>query len=130
MIIVDPDDVVVLMGGLSWSANSRLTRMYPAGVGAGYFLQVAAVVENRPQHAVGEAVVIFLQVVLERSIKDVGYVLEFDRIRLGVGLVSDLAAPAEPQAIAVLEGGLHGDSQAASAVAPTPVPALRRGWKR
>ena len=49
-----------------------------AGVRARVFLQVDPVVKDRPQHAVGEAVVIFLKVVRRQIDQDVGDLVDLD----------------------------------------------------
>ena len=66
MIIVHPDDVVVPEQRAQTIGEHAIDPHIAAGVGAGIFLQVDAVVKDRPQHAVGEAVVIFLDVVFRQ----------------------------------------------------------------
>ena len=71
MIVVHPDDIVVLEQRAQAIGEHAIDAHVAAGVGAGIFLQVDAVVKDRPQHAVGEAVVIFLDVVLRQIDQDV-----------------------------------------------------------
>ena len=64
MIVVHPDDVVLLEQRAQAVGEHAIDPHVAAGVGARILLQVDPVVKDRPQHAVGEAVVIFLDVVL------------------------------------------------------------------
>ena len=59
--------------------------------------------KNGPQHAVGEAVVIFLNVGLRQIDQDVGHLVDVHGPRFAGLLVGDLAAPAKPQAISIFE---------------------------
>ena len=62
MIVVHPDDIVLLDDLIELIGERLLTRMIAALVGARIFLQIDAIMQHRPQHAIGEAVVIFLVV--------------------------------------------------------------------
>ena len=69
------------------------------GVGAGIFLQINAIMEDRPEHAVGQAVVVFLIIDGREIDQRVRYLVHLDRLRLRGRLVVDLAAPAKPESV-------------------------------
>ena len=80
--------------------------------------------KNGPQHAVGEAVVIFLNVGLRQIDQDVGHLVDVHGPRFAGLLVGDLAAPAKPQAISIFERSHRhsaGEWGAAGSGTATPV---------
>ncbi len=107
MIIVHPDDVVFPEQRAQAVGEHAVDADIAAGVSAGIFLQIDPVVKDRPQHAVGEAVVIFLNVVLRQIDEDIGHLVDIDDLRLPVRLLRDLAAPPEPHSVAIFERCLH-----------------------
>ena len=107
MIIVHPDNVVLPEQRAQAVGEHAVDADVAAGVGAGVLLQIDPVVKDRPQHAVGEAVVIFLNVVLRQIDEDIGHLVDVDDLRLPVRLLRDLAAPAEPHSVAIFERSLH-----------------------
>ena len=82
-------------------------------VDAAVALEVAAVevyersaeMEERPEHPVGEAVVVLLEILLLQVERGVGDVADRLDLRRGGGLRRGLAAPAEPDAARLIEGG-------------------------
>ena len=87
MIVVHPDDVVLVEQRAQSIGEHAVDAHVAAGVGARVFLQVDPVVKDRPQHAVGEAVVIFLDVVFRQIDQDVGDLVDLDDVRLAVRLL-------------------------------------------
>ena len=106
VIIVHPDDVILPEQRAQTVGEHAVDPDIAAGVGAGVFLQIDPVVKDRPQDAIGEAVVIFLNVVLRQINEDIGDLVDIDDLRLPVRLLGDLAAPAEPHSVAILERSL------------------------
>ena len=69
MIVVHPDRLVMAAGNsCNWSANMLVDAQIARQVAAGEFRQIEPVMQDRPQHPVGEAVVIFLIIRLDRSV--------------------------------------------------------------
>ncbi len=110
MVVVDPYDIVLPEQRAQTIGEHAIDPQVAAGVGAGIFLQVDAVVKDRPEHAVGEAVVIFLDVVLRQVDEHIIDLVDLDRLRFaGRLLLRHLAAPAEPHAAAIFERRLDRD---------------------
>ena len=107
MIIVHPYDVIFPEQCAQAVGEQAVDADVAAGVSAGVLLQIDAVVEDRPQHAVGEAVVVFLDVVLRQINEDIGHLVDIDDLRFPIRLLGDLAAPAEPHSVAIFERSLH-----------------------
>ena len=114
MVVVHPDDVVLLEERAQAVGEHPIDPHVATGVHARVLLQVDPVVKDGPQHAVGEAVVIFLDVVCRQIDEDVSDPVDLDYVRLAWGWVRDLAAPAEPHSVAIFQRGLHRDRHSAS----------------
>ena len=116
VIVVHPDQVVGLDDPLELG-REMIVHPHVAGEVAPRELgEVEAEVEDRPQHAIGEAVVIFL-VVLDREIgHDVGDVLLHHRVSFDLRLCDRLAAPTEPDAAVTFQCGPQRDFEATGAV--------------
>src|SRR5262249_20707653 len=65
--------------------------------------EVEPIMQNRPQHPIGEPVIVFLIVMLSQIGDDVFDVLMFDGPRSELVSHSDFAAPSEPHAAVVLQ---------------------------
>ena len=115
VIVVHPDDVVVLDDRVELFGEQAVDAHVAALVGARIFLQVDPVVQDRPQHPVGEAVVVFLIVGLGEIDHGVFDPAAFEAARRRLA-VADVAAPAEPDADAIAQRGLDGDRQPAREV--------------
>ena len=107
VIIVHPDDVVLVDQRAQVIRKQAVDAHVAARVSARIFLQVDAVVENGPEHAVGETVAIFLDVVVRQFDLDIGHIVDFESSRLAGRLVGHLAAPAKPHAVLILEHSFH-----------------------
>ena len=68
-------------------------------IAAGEFREVEPVMQDRPQHPVGEAVVIFLVVGARQIGGDVGDAAVLDLAHRNLALGGDASAPAEPDAV-------------------------------
>ena len=113
VIVVHPDDVVVLDDRVELIGEQAVDAHVAALVGARIFLQVDPIVQDRPQHPVGEAVVIFLVVGLGEVDDGVFDPAASEAARRRRLAVADVAAPAEPDADAIAQRGLDGDRQPA-----------------
>ena len=107
VIIVHPDDVVLVQQRAQVIRIEVVHADVAARVSAGVLLQVNAVVENRPEHAIGEPVAIFLNVVVRQVDLDMGDFVEIEGSRLANWLVGHLAAPAKPHAVLIFERSFH-----------------------
>ena len=72
MIVVHPDDVVGLQQIVQLIRKMRVDAPIAAEIAARKLREVEAIVQNRPQHPIGEAVVIFLIVGLDEVGHDIG----------------------------------------------------------
>ena len=100
VIVVHPDDVVGPQQ-LVELAREMLVDAHVAGqIAAREFREIEPVMQDRPQHAVGEAVVVFVVVLGAEIGHDIVDVVMMDRVGLDrIALAGDLAAPAEPHAL-------------------------------
>src|SRR6266542_695176 len=83
-----------------------------AEIAAGKFSEIEPIVQNWPEHAISEAVVIFLIVGFAEIGDDVGHVATLNRPGRHVSLGRNGPAPAEPETAVVLEQGSNSDHQA------------------
>ncbi len=97
MIIMHPDHVVGPEQLLQMSGEEFIDAKIAAEIAAREFGQVEPVMQDRPQHAVGEAVVKFLVIVLAQIDGGVGDVVGLDDLGGLRIVVRDTPAPAEPK---------------------------------
>src|ERR1017187_376342 len=98
MIVVHPHHVVRPQQFFQIAGEEFIVPEIAAEIAAGEFGEVEPVMQDRPQHTVGEAVVEFLVVVLAQTDGDVGDVVVLDRLgRLRI-VFGNASAPAEPAA--------------------------------
>ena len=93
--------------------ESAVDAQVSARVRTRIFLKVDAVVKNGPQHTVGQAVVVFLKIVVRQIDQHIGQIVDLDGRGLSGWLLSYFAAPAEPEPIAIFERGFHRHRHAA-----------------
>ena len=98
MIVVHPDDVVLVEQRAQAVGEHAIDAHVAAGVRARVFLQVDPVVKDGPQHAVGEAVVIFLDVVCRQIDENVSDLVDVDCLRLA-SAGSSATLPLQPNHI-------------------------------
>ena len=84
-------------------------------VAAGEFGEIDTIVQDRPQHAVGEAIVVFLEVLLGEIGDDVFDLVAHGLVRLDLGARHDSSAPAKPDSRHAFERRLDGDFEPAGA---------------
>ena len=118
VIVVHPDEVVGPQQ-LVELVGEMLVDAHVAGeIAAREFGLIEAIVQDRPQHPVGEAVVVFPVVVGAEAGHHVVDIVVMDRRGLGrLALARDLAAPAEPDALPVTQRRLDGHLEAAGPAA-------------
>ena len=113
VVVVHPDQVVVAQIGIKLLGEQLVDLAVghvPVAIEA---RQVEAVVEQRPQRAVGEAAVVALEGArreVEGDVGDVAGAKDFWHRRGGLGLLS---APAEPDAAGLAQGGEDADREPA-----------------
>src|SRR3546814_4530542 len=109
VVVMHPDGVGFLQEGLQAVGEERVDALV-AGPGAlGELGKVEPVVKQRPERRVGEADVVLVVVPLGEIDGGVGDLAGFGDGRLAIVVRRDLAAPAEPGAAALPEGGAHRD---------------------
>src|SRR5215472_2067077 len=79
----------------------------------GEFRAIELIVQDRPQYAIGESVVVFLVILLGEIAHDVSNVVALDRARALLGSRRDASAPAKPRPLHALEGSLDRDLEPA-----------------
>ena len=107
MIIVHPDDVVLVDQFAQVIRKQAVDAYVAARVGARICLQVDPVMENGPEHAIGESGAIFLDVVVRQFDLDIGRFVDFQSSRFIGRLIGRFAAPAKPNAVLILEHSFH-----------------------
>ena len=120
VIVMNPDEVVGF-DDLFELGREMIVHPHISGEIAPCELrEVQPEMQDRPQHPVGEAVVVFLVVVLGQIGDHVGDVLVADRVRLDIRARHGLAAPAEPDAAVALQSRAQSDFEAAGALGAVP----------
>ncbi|MCY1420490.1 hypothetical protein D9M71_361120 [compost metagenome] len=110
VVVVHPEDVVRLQQRAQAFGEELVDAQVAAEVRLVELREVQPVMQDRPQHAVGEAVVVLLEVVRTHVGEDVPHVAALDggeRRRL----LLHLAAPAEPEPAALAHGRFHRDGE-------------------
>ena len=113
MIVMHPHEVVRLEDIVELRGEMRVDPPIPAQIAARELGEIEPVVQNGPEHAIGEAAVVLLIVGFSEIGHDVGDVTARDRLGDGILLARDAATPAEPDAGPALEQGTHRDRQTA-----------------
>ncbi|MNZ96173.1 hypothetical protein D3C78_1153550 [compost metagenome] len=106
VVVVDPEDVVGFEERAEAFGEEFVDPLVAAEIGLVELGEIDPVVQDRPQHAVGEAVVVLLEILRAHVGQHVLHLPALD----GGGLrriLGHLPAPAEPQPIALLHGGFH-----------------------
>src|SRR4051812_43448643 len=117
-----PDEIVGTHDFIEFGRKVLVDPHIARQVATREFGEIEAIMQHRPEHAVGKAVVIFLVVLGPEAGHDVVDVLVPDSAGLEcLSLASDLAAPAEPKSLAVTQCGLDGHFEAAGTSAGLPV---------
>jgi hypothetical protein len=103
VIVVHPDDIVGLQQIMQLVGKVRVDTPVAAEIAARKFREIEPVVQDRPKHLVGKAVVIFLVVGIDEIGHDVGHLALVNGPRGDIVLGCNGPAPAEPQAATPLE---------------------------
>src|SRR5262249_23649023 len=69
--------------------------------------EIEPIVQDRPQHPVGETVVVFLEIRAVQIRSNVSHAAAFDGMNVFVAALSKLTAPAEPDAAVALDERAH-----------------------
>ena len=77
VVIVHPDDVVLVHQRAQVVRIQLIYAHVPARLGTGVLLEVDPAVENRPEHAIGEPVAIFLNVALRQVDLGIGHFVDW-----------------------------------------------------
>ena len=113
VVIVNPDDVVGPQHAGQLAGEIRVDAPI-AGVGPAVEVdEIDAVMEERPERGVGEAVVVLLVVAFAEVHGGAAEPSALGHAHGLVGSGGDLAAPAEPDAPGAPQSGEHGDGQTA-----------------
>src|ERR1700688_1882026 len=105
MIVMHPHHVVGLEKLLQIAGEKFIHPIITAEIAAREFGEIEPVMQYRPQHAIGKAVVEFLVIVLAQTDSDVGNVVALDGLgRLRI-VIRNASAPAEPDAAAPSQRG-------------------------
>ena len=116
VVVVDPDQVILGDDLFEFGGEMIVDAEIAAEIAPGEFRQIETIMQDRPQHAVGEAVVVFLVVVFGKVGDDILDVFVFDGLGFQFVSFGDLAAPAEPDAAVFLERRPQRDFKPASAL--------------
>ena len=115
VVVVDPDQIVFLDDLLELGGEVLVDAKVAAQIAAREFRKVEPVVQDRPQHAIGETVVIFLKIVAREVGDDIFDVLVLDGSRFPLA-GGDFAAPAQPDAAILLQSRPQSDLKSAGAL--------------
>ena len=113
MVIVGPDHVVGAQQAGQLAGEFRVDAPIAGVISAVEIDQIDAVMEQRPERRVGEAVVILLVVAFAEIHGGAGKPSALGQLHGLAGNVDDLAAPAEPDTPGTSQRGKHGDGQTA-----------------
>ncbi|MNC22518.1 hypothetical protein D3C75_705200 [compost metagenome] len=106
VVVVHPENVVRCEERTQALGKELVDPLVTTEIGLAELRQIDPVVQDRPQHPVGEAVVVLIEVARAHVGQDVLQVPTID----GRGwwrLIGHLPAPAKPEALALLHGGMH-----------------------
>ena len=103
VIVVDPDEFVSRDDFFEFGREMIVDAEISAEVTARKLGEVQPIMQNRPQHPIGETVIVLLIIVFGEVGNDVLDVLVFDRSRPQLFPRPDLSAPSEPDAAIVLQ---------------------------
>jgi len=103
VIVVDPDQIVIRDDFLEFGRKVIVDPEISAEVPPRKLGEVQPIMQDRPQHPIGETVIVFLKLVFSQVGDDVFDVLVLDGSRSELVLRSDFPAPAKPHASVVLQ---------------------------
>src|SRR5262249_25855857 len=103
VIVVNPDQVIFLEDLFEFGGEMIVDPEIATEVAARKLRQVQPVMENRPQHPIGEAVIILLIIMFRQVGDNVLDVLVFEGSRPQLVLGANLSAPPDPNSAVVLQ---------------------------
>src|SRR5712692_4918249 len=103
MIIMDPDQIVMRDDFFEFGRKVIIDAEISAEVAPRKLGEVQPIMQNRPQHPIGEPVIVFLIIMFSQVGDDVFDVLVLDGSRSQLLSRSDFSAPSEPHASVVLQ---------------------------
>jgi len=116
VIVVHPDQVVLPDYFFELGREMIIDPEISAEIPTRELSEIKPVMQNRPQHTVGEAVVIFLVVVVGQVGDGIFDVLVLDGMRFQLACCRDPAAPAKPDAAVPLKRRPQRDFEPACAL--------------
>ncbi len=108
MIVVDPDHIIRLDHRQKMICKQAIDPEISGHVLARVIDQIQTIVTKRPEHAVGEACIIFINILLveiEQRVANGSHIADRQFLHLAIG--KGLAGPPEPYASAFAERGLQ-----------------------
>ena len=114
MIVVHPYDVVGFQQCFEVTGEILVYPEIAAEIASREFGEIEPIMQDRPQHTVGKAVVEFLVVILAKIDSGIGNVFVRDGLHGPRHIFGNASAPAEPQAAVPLERRPNRDFEPAS----------------
>ncbi len=103
MIVVHPHDVVGPQQGFKMTGKILVDAKIAAEIAAREFGEIESIVQDRPQHTIGEAVVEFLVIGLAQINSGIGNIIVRNGLHITGHIFGNAPAPAEPQAAVPLK---------------------------
>src|SRR5215475_9762715 len=103
VIVMDPDQIIILDNFFELRREMSIDSEIAAEIPKCEFGEIQPIMQNRPQDAIGKAVVIFLIVVFRQICDNKFDIFVFEGARSQLVSRSDFAAPSEPDAAIMLE---------------------------
>jgi hypothetical protein len=116
MIVVDPDQVIGLDDLFELGREMFVHAHISAEIPTREVGEIKPEMQDRPQDPIGEAVVVFLVVVLGEVGDHISNFFVRDRVQFDVRGRHDIAAPAEPHSPVTLQRRAQGDFEATGAL--------------
>lgn len=113
MVIMNPDDVVGPKKLVQFRGKALVDPHIAAEVAAGEFRQVQPVMQDRPEHAVGISIVVFLKIFLGEVGQHIRLMAVLDGADAHVRCGGDPPAPAKPDTGMPLQDRADRDCEAA-----------------
>ena len=115
MIVMHPDEVIRPQDFVQFAREMIIDTQITTQIPARELGEINSIMQDRPEHAIREAIVVFAVVLFGEIERDVGNIVVHALLRGNLGACCDLSAPAKPYAGFLLECGLDGNLKSASA---------------
>jgi hypothetical protein len=103
VIVVDPDEIVILDDLFEFGREMKVDAEISAEVTPRKLGKIQPIMQNWPQHPIGETVIVFLKFVFGEIGDDVLDIVTFDGSRSQFILRADLSAPSDPDAAVAVQ---------------------------